>query len=199
MLRTAPYARSKVESERALLAMQREKGLPVVIFRPGVVLGSGGSPYHWGIAAWPYNSVCSLWGDGNHKLPIVLVDDVADAMVRAIKLPDLEGKSYNLCSAPCITANEYLDEMEKRAGIQLKRVATPSWRNYTSALGKWVIKKIGRDREAAFPSYADFEGRCFAATFDCSKAERELGWTPIKDRQILIREGIYVPVDEFVR
>jgi len=28
--------------------------------------------------------VCSLWGDGSNPLPIVLVDDVADALVQAI-------------------------------------------------------------------------------------------------------------------
>lgn len=199
MMRVAPYTRSKVENERLLLELHREQGLPVVIFRPGVVLGQGGSPYHWGIAAWPYNSVCSLWGDGNNPLPIVLVDDVADAMVRAIQVPGIEGESYNLTSAPCITANKYLDEFEQRAGVKLRRVPTAAVRNYTEALGKWAIKSIGRDPNAAFPSYADCEGRSLAAVFDYSKAERQLGWSPVKDRETLIKEGIHLPIDEFFR
>ena len=199
IVRAAPYGRSKVENERSLLELYRQKGLPLVIFRPGVVLGRGGSPYHWGIAAWPYNSVCSLYGDGNNPMPIVLVDDVADAMVRAINVPGIEGESYNLTSTACITANEYLDEFERKAGIKLRRVPTWPGSVYTSAIAKWAIKRIGRDPNAAFPSYADIEGRSFAAPFDSSKAERQLGWSPVKEREILIREGIHAPVDEFFR
>ena len=197
MMRAAPYTRSKVENERLLLELHREQGLPVVIFRPGVVLGKGGSPYHWGIAGWPYSSVCNVWGDGNNPLPIVLVDDVVDAMVRAISVSGIEGESYNLTSTACITANEYLDEFERQAGIKLRRVPTPSWRYYTAALAKWAIKSIGRDPNTAFPSYAECEGRSLAAVFDYSKAERQLGWLPIKDRETIIREGIHVPVNEF--
>ncbi|HAX76125.1 MAG TPA: dehydrogenase [Cyanobacteria bacterium UBA11372] len=199
IMRAAPYARSKVENERSLLELHRQKGLPLAIFRPGVVLGSGGSPYHWGIAAWPYSSVCNLYGDGNNPLPIVLVDDVADAMVRAINVPGIEGESYNLTSTACITANEYLNEFEHKAGIKLRRVPTEAWRVYTSAIVKWAIKSIGRDPNAAFPSYADCEGRSFAALFDSSKAERQLSWSPVKERETLIKEGIHVPVNESFR
>ncbi|MDM9382269.1 NAD-dependent epimerase/dehydratase family protein [Chlorogloeopsis sp. ULAP01] len=197
IMRVAPYARSKAENERSLLELHHKQDLPVTIFRPGVVLGRGGSPYHWGIAAWPYSSVCSLYGDGNNPLPIVLVDDVADAMVRAIEVPGIEGKSYNLTSTPCITANEYLDEFERQASIKLRRVPTSPRSSYIESLLKWAIKSIGRDPHAAFPSYADCEGRSFAAKFDSSKAEHELGWTPVQDRETIIREGIQIPVAEF--
>ena len=60
MLRANPYARSKAENENVLLELHRSDQLPVVIFRPGIVLGPGGSPYHWGIAAWPHSSVARL-------------------------------------------------------------------------------------------------------------------------------------------
>src|SRR5262249_50747991 len=109
-----PYARSKVENERNLVELHHKKGLPLLIFRPGIVLGRGGSPLHWGIAGWPYPSVARLWGDGNNKLPIVLLEDCADAMVRALGVPNIEGRSYNLVGPPLITANEYLDELENR-------------------------------------------------------------------------------------
>lgn len=198
VMRVNPYARSKVENERRLLDLHRKQGLGVVIFRPAVVLGRGGSPYHWGVAAWPFTSVCRLWGDGNDQLPIVLVDDLADAMVRAIAVPGIEGESYNLTSPPSITANEYLDELEQTAKIKLKRVPTQGWRYYAEALGKWTIKKLGKDKNAAFPSYADGQGRSFASPFSSQKAENELGWRPTKDRDILIKEGIHEPVREFL-
>lgn len=199
MMRVAPYSRSKIENERILLELHQQKGLPVVILRPGVVLGAGGNPYHWGIAAWPYNSVCNLWGNGDNPLPLVLVEDVADALVRAIHTPNIEGESFNLASPPCISANEYLDEFEHQAGIKIKRVPMPAWRMYTSSLAKWSLKRIGRDPYAAFPSFEDCDGRSLAAVFDCSKAEKQLGWSPVKDRETLLREGIQVPVEQFFK
>ncbi len=194
---TDPYARSKVENEANLLALWQDKGLPVVILRPGIVLGKGGSPLHWGVAGWPYPSVARLWGDGNTKLPIVLVQDCVDAMVRAMTMPGIEGRSYNLVGPPLLTANDYLDELEARAGIKLRRVPTSSWQYYGEALAKWAIKKVGRDPNARRPTFADWDGRTFAATLDGARAESELGWKPTRDRDVLVREGVWAPTDEW--
>lgn len=197
MLAANPYARSKAENERVLRELMRDAGLRLTIFRPGIVLGAGGPPLHWGIAAWPYASVCRLYGTGDHTLPIVLVDDVADAMVAARTADEVLGKSYNLTADACITANEYLDELEQRAGLQIRRVPVSAPRAYLTALSKYAVKAVGRDPRAVMPSYADCEGRSFAARFDSSKAERELGWRPEKRRAVLVREGIQKPVEEF--
>ncbi len=198
MLRANPYARSKVENERELLALHRERGLPLVINRPGIVLGAGGNPYHWGIAEWPYTSVCRLYGDGNNPLPLVLVDDVAVAMVKMQQVEGVVGQSYNLTAEASITANEYLDELERRAGIKLRRVPMPSWRSYTEAMGKWAVKAIGKTPGVLMPSYADWQGRSFASRFDASKAEQALDWHPAKDRATLVAVGIHGPADEFI-
>ncbi|MBK6919137.1 MAG: NAD-dependent epimerase/dehydratase family protein [Deltaproteobacteria bacterium] len=192
-----PYARSKVENEANLLALHRERGLPLVLLRPGIVLGRGGPPLHWGIAAWPYPSVARLYGDGNNKLPIVLVDDCADAMVKAMTAPGIEGRSYNLVGPPVLTANDYLDALEQRAGIRLRRIPTTSRTYFTEALAKWALKKVGRDPHARRPTLADAEGRTFAATLDGGRAERELGWAPTRDRDAIIRDGVIVPTEEW--
>ncbi|MCA9576275.1 MAG: NAD-dependent epimerase/dehydratase family protein [Polyangiales bacterium] len=196
MLAANPYARSKAENERVLRELMRDAGLPLTIFRPGIVLGAGGPPLHWGIAAWPYASVCRLYGSGDHPLPIVLVDDVADAMVAARTAEEVLGKSYNLTAEACITASEYLDEVERHAGVSIRRVPVSAPRAFVTAWSKYAIKALGGDPRALQPSYADCEGRSFAATFDCSKAARELGWLPEQRRERLVAEGIHRPVEE---
>ncbi|MFT5453402.1 MAG: nucleoside-diphosphate-sugar epimerase, partial [Enterobacterales bacterium] len=194
----SPYARSKVENEKILIKLHNEKGLPLVIFRPGIVLGQNGPPYHWGIVACPFNSVCRIWGDGNNKLPIVMVEDISDAMVKAIDIANIEGESYNLVSPPTLTANDYIDEFEKRAGISIKRVITSKIPYYLGELIKWSIKRIGKDPDAAFPSYAEIKSRSFASIFDSEKAEKQLGWQPTKNYDELVSKGIYDPVDKFI-
>ena len=78
------YARAKAASEEILLTLHRERGLPVVIFRPGIVIGRGGSPFHWGVGMWSWNAVCQVWGRGRNPLPLVLAEDVARALIAAL-------------------------------------------------------------------------------------------------------------------
>jgi nucleoside-diphosphate-sugar epimerase/predicted dehydrogenase len=196
--RTSLYARSKVEIEKQLLELGRSSSLEVAIFRPGVVIGRGGSPLHWGVGAWPYPSVCRLWGDGNHPLPFVLVEDCADALVRALEKPNLHNKSYNLVGDAALTGNEYLDALERHAGIHIKRVVATPGQLFLEESAKWVIKSAGRDGSARLPSWYDGDGRTLAAPFDCNAAKEDLGWRPTGDRATLVREGIELPADEFL-
>ena len=89
------YARAKAAAESLLLEMHRTQKLPVVIVRPGIVIGNGGNAFHWGVGKFS-EGVCEVWGDGTNKLPLVLVQDVAAALVRCIQTEGIEGRSYNL-------------------------------------------------------------------------------------------------------
>lgn len=198
VLRLNIYPRAKVEIEKLLLDMHRTKRLGVVIFRPGIVLGPGGNPLHWGIAGWPFNSVPRLYGDGNSPLPIVLVDDCADAMVRAQDVPGIEGESFNIIGEPVITAQQYLDELERAAGVKFNRVATSSARYFVEDVGKYVIKAIGRDPAAKVPSYYNSDSRSCAARFDSTRARERLGWAPTTDREKVIEQGIVLPARQFL-
>ena len=115
------YARAKAVSEEVLLSMHREQGLPVVIFRPGVVIGRGGSPFHWGIGMWSWDAVCQIWGQGRNPLPLVLVEDVARALVSALDAPKIDGESFNLVAEADITALDYLQALEEYAGVSFQK------------------------------------------------------------------------------
>jgi nucleoside-diphosphate-sugar epimerase/predicted dehydrogenase len=187
------YARAKVENER-LLGVLRDRGLDVVIFRPGIVIGDGGSPFHWGVGAWPYNSICRIWGDGSSRLPFVLVEDCADAMVRALAIPGLAGASFNLVADPVLTGNEYLDELDRYAGMKVKRLVTSSGRLFAEDVAKWSIKSLSRAPDLRQPSYKYYEGLSCRASFSPARAKALLGWRPTSDRAALIERGIALPV-----
>jgi nucleoside-diphosphate-sugar epimerase/predicted dehydrogenase len=191
------YARSKAAAETILMDLHRKRGLPVVIFRPGIVVGPGGNTCHFGVGTWNGLGICQVWGDGNNKLPFVLVDDVAAALVSGIRVQGIEGRSYNLVDARCISAREYLQEIEAHAGVQLQKHLTPIWKFYAIDLIKWLAKVAmrhpGRER---VPSFWDWESRTQKALFDCTRARTELDWKPASDRQRIIAEGIQAPLDE---
>lgn len=193
------YARAKAASEEILTRMHREQQLPLVIVRPGVVIGRGGSPFHWGVGMWWNDAVCQIWGEGNNKLALVLVEDVAAGLTAAMNTPGIEGRSFNLVGDPMLTAKEYLDALDKAGGIRIQRHATPIARFYLQDLMKWVVKVAVRHPERRLPSYRDWESRTGRALFDCSTAKSVLGWKPVADRDELVRRGIEEPFNEFAR
>ena len=106
------YARAKAEAEGILMELRKTRQLPLVILRPGIVIGSGGNPFHWGVGRFSGN-ICEVWGDGSNRLPFVLVADVASALVRAIEIPAIEGRSYNLIDTPLLTASGLSGDLEQ--------------------------------------------------------------------------------------
>ena len=185
------YARAKAAAEEVLIEMHRTERLPVVIFRPGIVIGRGGNPFHWGVGMWASEGVCVVWGEGKNKLPLVLVADVAAALVRGISAPDIEGRSYNLIGEPLLTAREYLDELQRRSGMKLTVGYGPIWRFYLNDLSKWLVKlAVAHPDRSRVPSYLDWESRTQKAFFNCRRARVELDWAPCSDRQRMMDEGI---------
>jgi predicted dehydrogenase/nucleoside-diphosphate-sugar epimerase len=193
------YARAKAASEEILNRMHREQGLPLVILRPGIVIGRGGSPFHWGVGMWWSDSVCQIWGRGNNKLPLVLVEDVATALIAAMNKSGIEGRSFNLAADPCLTAQEYLEELDRAGGIHIQHHATPILHFYMLDMLKWVVKVAVLHPEHRLPMYRDWETRSSGALFDCTAAKTVLGWQPVSVREELVRRGIAEPFQEVSR
>ncbi|MFP5204287.1 MAG: NAD-dependent epimerase/dehydratase family protein [Acidobacteriota bacterium] len=192
------YARAKAASEELLMALHRERGLPLVIARPGIVIGRGGSPFHWGVGMWWHDAVCQTWGNGDGKLPLVLVDDVARALAAAIDTPSIEGRSFNLVADPCLSAQEYLDELDRAGAMRIQRFATPIWRFYLLDMMKWVVKVAVRHPGRQRPAYRDWESRTARARFDCTAARTTLGWRPAGTREEMAERGIAQPLRQFL-
>ncbi len=177
-------------SPRIFLWQARERGLPVIVFRPGIVIGRGGSPFQWGIGMWSWNAVCQIWGQGRNPLPFVLVEDVAQALVAAVDVAEIEGESFNLVAETDLTAFDYLKALEEHAGVSFQKFPTPLWKFYAVDLVKWAVKQMVRHPDKRRPSYRDWVSRTQRAHYDCTKARRLLNWNPVSDRDEIVRRGI---------
>jgi nucleoside-diphosphate-sugar epimerase len=184
------YARAKAAAERILVEMQKTRQLPLIIARPGIVIGSGGTPFHGAVGRFS-NHGCEVWGDGKNKLPLVLVSDVAAALVKMITTVGIESDIFNLIDQPLLSAREYLAELQRSTGQKLDITYRPIWRLYLTDLFKWTIKIAVRHPDRVrVPSYFDWESRTQKAGFSCDHARNVLGWQPASDRQRIIDEGI---------
>lgn len=179
------YSRGKMEAERRLLDLHRRRGLPLVIVRPGVVLGEGTPLQHSGLGLWVRDNHCVGWGMGDHPLPVVDVDDVAEALVLLAQYPghDLDGQALNLCSRAPLSAREIVQEMRWATGRDLHFHPRPLWLSQTMEIGKWMVKKAGRRPGVTFPSYRDLKTRSLAVPFSSRLARETLGWKPVEDRE----------------
>lgn len=184
----ADYARAKVLAEHAMLDMFREKSLPVAILRPGVVIGRGTSPFHSGVGFYNHETHCMGWNDGRNALPLVLVEDVASAIVNALDAEGIEGKSYNLVGDVRLTAREYIDHLAKATQRPLRYHPQSVLKLYAIEMGKAAIKKA-TGRKDPWPSLRDLKSRGLPAKFDCSAACRDLSWSPVGDRNQFLKSG----------
>jgi predicted dehydrogenase/nucleoside-diphosphate-sugar epimerase len=189
------YSRGKMAAERALLALHRERGLPLVIVRPGVVLGEGTPLQHSGLGLWVRDNHCVGWGSGDHPLPVVDVDDVAEALALLALHDghDLDGKALNLCTRTPVSAREIVEELRRATGRDLHFHPRPLWLSQWMEIGKWVIKKLGRRPGATFPSYRDLKTRACVPPFSSRTAREVLGWRPVEDREGFLDRAVRFP------
>lgn len=196
VLRQNKYARAKAMAEQVLRALHESSGLPVVIVRPGMVIGRGGELCHAGVGAWNGPGVCVFWGDGKGPLPLVLVEDVARGLVTAAEREGIEGESFNLVDNPCLSARDYVAEIERFAGLRIQTYEGSLRRAFAVDLCKWGAKWVLRMPDRYVPRYRMWKARSATAVFDCSKAREVLGWQPASDRDTIVTRGIHVHLVE---
>lgn len=186
------YSRAKAACDALLEDMHRERGLPAVILRPGVVIGAGGTIMHSGIGFFNQDAHMIGWNSGRNPLPFVLVEDCASAVFKAMTSPAAVGKAYNVVGDVRLSAREYMDELRLATGRPFRFYPQSVLKLQLIEIGKWVIKRLTGRKDAAFPSYRDLKSRGMVSRFDTSDIKGDLGWQPESDRQRFIERGIAV-------
>ena len=187
----ADYARAKVACDRALLELHRSQGLPVVILRPGVVVGADGIAFHSGLGLFNNEQHCIGWNAGRNPLPFVLVEDVADAIARALETPGIAGRCFNLVGDVRPSAREFIAALGQAMQRPLQfhgQTATLLW---LEDIGKFVVKRA-TGRDVPRPALRDFLSRGMAAGFETADVKRTLGWQPVSDPNTFWQRAVYV-------
>ena len=181
------YSRGKILAECKLLDMATQTGLPLTIVRPGVVIGEGTSPFHSGVGLFNRETHCLGWNAGRNPLPLVLVDDVAAALVAMLELPPGGTHSYNLVGDICWNARDYIARLGGALGRPLQYHPQSQFLQNTVELAKWGIKRIGGRKDAAAMSGYDLRSRGLVSRFDTTAEKRDLNWDPETDETTFTR------------
>ena len=166
------YTRAKLVAEALVVAAARD-GLDAVIVRPGLIVGPG---------QWTAGTVDGVrirrmlvaLGAGDVALPLVHVDDVVDALVRAGRAAVPRGAIYHVVGDGGVTRGALARAIAAADGGRALCVPDAGMRVLGIA-GEVVGRGLRRT-----PPLSRYRVRSTSArvTFDCGRAARELGWRP---------------------
>ena len=168
------YARSKLFSEHIVRRTGMGGRLATVVLRPGLVLG----PRDRWTTPWILRnlsrSIPLMIGDGRNVIPCVAVEDLSDAVVRAVERTSPGADVFDV-AAHAMTQHDLLASHARAIGRSFAPVGLPP--AAMSALA--TILDALEGARAARPSLAHRTAVAIArvdARMDCSLAAAGLGW-----------------------
>ncbi len=121
------YVRNKAESERALLRLHAENGLPAVSLRPPYIYGPE-NPFYREAFFWDRLLVprpIIVPGDGSRLMGFIHADDFARASILAAESERAAGRAYNIAHAHPVTQEELVRTLARVAGVEPRLVFVP--------------------------------------------------------------------------
>lgn len=187
----ADYAAAKIIAERRLA--ERDEG-DLVIFRPAIVVGRGGQPFHSALGVFENETHCLGWNHGSNPLPFVLAEDVASAILAAWRAPSsaVAGKSFNIVGEVRWSARQYLEALAAASARPLRFHPSAAMRLYAEEALKYGVKRMAGRGNAAAPSLRDIRSRGMAAAFAVDSEKALLDWRPCAD-EAAFREAAINP------
>src|SRR5690242_18451233 len=122
-----PYVRHKATTERLLFRMHSQTGLPVVTFRPPFVYGAH-NPFYREQFFWDRlraGRPIVIPGDGHRLMQFAYVNDVVQAMVRAMVEPKAVGEAFNIGDTKPLTQVEMVERLAKAANTEATLARIP--------------------------------------------------------------------------
>jgi nucleoside-diphosphate-sugar epimerase/predicted dehydrogenase len=173
--RRGAYTQTKLEAERIVLDAMRTRNLPAVVLRPGQIFGPGAET----VAPSGAIALAGRWiivGSGELRLPLVYVDDAADALAAAGESGAALGNVYQIADPHPVTQNEYARTAAASLPDKIKPLRLPRWFMMGAALGVELLGKLLK-RNVPLTRYRVRSLRPLHPC-DVSAAQRDLGWTP---------------------
>lgn len=170
------YGRAKTASERIVRDAHRAGRVAAVLLRPTVVYGPRDRVVLPRLAALLRAGRLELVGDGSNRVHLVYAGDVAEAAARAATAEAAPGRAYHLDGAERPTQRAFLEAVAELLGAPAPRRGPALPVAYVRALlaelgGHLLRRAEPPERTRYLVSLLGGE-----AHFDCSRAERELGW-----------------------
>jgi nucleoside-diphosphate-sugar epimerase len=169
------YTQAKLEAERIVRAAAQERGLPVVILRPGQIW-SETSPLITAAVGIRLGQWLVVIGDDSNQLPFVHMDDIVEAIVLSTQSHFSRGEVFQVVDNELISREELVRLYSRAREPQLHITRIPLGLACFLAGGiEWLTTMLGRT--APISPYR-LRSAVAPLAFDCSKARDQLHWEP---------------------
>jgi nucleoside-diphosphate-sugar epimerase len=175
------YSRSKLAADRLALSAAA-RGAPVVVLRPGLLYGPGRRP-PLARQSFTLAGIRLILASPDYTLPMSYVDNVADAVMLALTCPDAVGQAFTVVDENVRQA-DYLAAYREASGERWRSLFLPVDVVAAAALVAERSLRLARRRSPV--TYHQVRRATDRAWYDCSRAQRVLGWTPA----VRIAEGL---------
>jgi nucleoside-diphosphate-sugar epimerase len=159
-----PYAQSKLEAEQLVAGILKGSPTELVVLRPPLVYGPGAKGNFARLVRLVQRGIPLPLGSVRNKRSLVFVDNLADAILRALDHPAAAGRTYVVSDGEDVSTPDLIARLAAALGRQPRLIAFPP------ALLRLAGTLLGRGDEV---------GRLLDdMAVDSSRIRTELGWRP---------------------
>lgn len=170
------YSWAKFEAERLVVARMSKGKIPIVCLRPGAVYGPLGEVFPPMIGYSLSNKVFVVIGLGKFVLPLVHVENVADAVLHSIKNDDANGQIMNIVDSDRITKRVYVNRLIRKIYPKCRAIYVPyGLISFVVSLQEMLFNVARRD--PVLSKYRLHSSQS-PVIIDGSKIMRRLNWNP---------------------
>jgi len=167
------YGRSKLLAEQCVIDAARRNAITACVVRPAVVYGIGAPGNVARLLAMIQRGWLPRVGGARNRKSMVHVDDLAEAIVRAVERPDrTNGRTYNV-AGEAVTVDEMVRALAKGARAPVRWIPIPHAAALLAAGAGRVLSLVSAGR-VPDPSRA-LEAFAGEATVDAAAAAADLG------------------------
>jgi nucleoside-diphosphate-sugar epimerase len=166
------YSDTKLQGQRVILNLVRERGLPGVVVQPAQVYGPGDETWTLGPLRLIRAGKMILPGGGKGIVQPIFIEDLARGILAALER-GRPGETYILCGPQAVTIREFFSRLAAMIGHAPMKSA-PAW----VALAVAALAEAGSKITGRPPRFTRSAVRFTLqeTTFNGTKAEEELGF-----------------------
>ncbi|MCB1195437.1 NAD-dependent epimerase/dehydratase family protein [bacterium] len=187
------YNYSKIEAEKRVMQACIDHKLPAVIIRPPYIYGVRDRQLLPRVVSALREKKFKFIGDGKNPISMVYVKNLVQALYLASYKKNAVGQIYHITDGNDISRREFIETITQKLGIETPQahVPVPIAKLMCHILEKF--QKISGSKKPPLLNKFRMKFMDTYLTFDISKAQRDLGYTP----EYTFRQGLQEALEWF--
>lgn len=170
------YSFGKLEAEKLVLRAMQKSSFPIVCLRSGTIFGPGCKTFTPMMGFSLRSKLFAVIGMGGLVLPLVYLDNLVDAIIRAIEKSGVEGRIFNVVDPEPINKKEYAERLLKRLHPEALFLYVPSSLLFVAVyLQERLLRLLGRKPFLTRYRLILSQKNVF---YDSTRIMKELEWKP---------------------